>query len=299
MRANRRCPRGQQPVGRALRSGTTQIEPDLAIGGADAPWAGRGVAHGFGSCVSLPVRVTGTVEGVFTVYAAEPGAFGPRVVDLLEDLVGSLGFGIGRLRDRHELEVAFTNSIDLIASVVESRDPYTAGHQARVAELSAAIGRQLGLDDRRIEGVTYAATIHDAGKVGVPIDLLSRPGRLAEEEMALIRRHPRIGWEITSRFEWPWPVAEVILQHHERMDGTGYPQGLRGDEILLEARIVAVADVFDAVSSRRPYRAALGSDRARAIVADGAGTLFDPTVVDAFLAVLDGGFAFSGPDRQV
>jgi PAS domain S-box-containing protein len=290
-------PFGRGPTGRALRSEQTVIEPDLVSDPGFAPWGDRALARGFRSTVSLPVRVNGIVDGTFNVYAAELDAFGSRVVDLLEDLARSLGFGIERLRDRRDLEVAFANSIDLVASVVESRDAYTAGHQSRVAELSAAIGRELGLDERRVEGLTYAATIHDVGKVGVSIDLLSRPGTLSPEEMALIRRHSRIGWEITSRFEWPWPVAEIVYQHHERMDGSGYPLGLRGDEILLESRIVAVADVFEAVSSRRPYREALGEDTARAIVAAGSGTLFDALVVGAFLRVLDGGFAYRGSSR--
>jgi PAS domain S-box-containing protein len=291
-------PSGRGPTGRALRSGETAIEADLLADQEFAPWKDRARARGFRSSISLPVRVNGVVEGSFAVYADEPRAFEPRVVRLLEDLVRSLGFGIDRLRDRRDLEVAFANSIDLVASVVESRDPYTAGHQARVAELSAAMGRELDLSERRIEGLTYAATIHDAGKVGVPIDLLSRPGKLAEEEMTLIRRHSRIGWEITSKFDWPWPVADIVHQHHERMDGSGYPQGLRGDEILLESRIVAVADVYEAVSSRRPYRAALGEGKARAAVVDESGTLFDADVVDAFVRVLDAGFTFSATKAE-
>ena len=287
-------PLGQGPTGRALRTGETVIEPDIVSDREFAPWMQRAVARGFRSSISLPVRVNGEVEGAFSVYADEPDAFAPRAVRLLEDLMVSLGFGIERMRDRQDLEIAFANSIELVGSVVESRDPYTAGHQTRVAQLAGAIGRELGLDEHRVEGLVYAATIHDAGKVGIPIDLLSRPGRLAEEEMALIRRHAQIGWEITSKFRWPWPVAEIVHQHHERMDGSGYPQGLHGDEILLESRIVAVADVYEAVSSRRPYRAALGVDSARSVVTDDSGTKFDADVVDAFLRVLDDGFTFSG-----
>ena len=291
-------PLGQGPTGRALQSGRTCVEQDMASNSDYAPWRERALLHRFGSGISLPVPVNGAVDGVLNVYAAEPNAFEPRVVALLEDLARSLGFGIERLRDRRDLEVAFANSIDLIAAVVESRDPYTSGHQVRVAELSTAIACRLGIDQQRIQGLTYAATIHDVGKVGVPIDLLSRPGRLAEEELALIRCHSQIGWEIASRFEWPWPVADIVRQHHERIDGSGYPLGLRGDEILLEARIVAVADVYEAASSRRPYRAALGGDRARAIVSGGSGTLFDAEVVGAFERVLDDGFTFAVPVQR-
>ncbi len=291
-------PRGQVAAGRAVRTGETAIERGHGTGVGSGAGRARGPDGGFASSISLPVRVDGVVDGALSVFAEEPDASGPRAVALLEDLALSLGLGIERLRGRRDLEVAFGNSIDLIASVVESRDPCTAGHQARVAELASAIGRELGLDEHRIEGLAYAAAIHDMGKVGVPIDLLSRPGRLSDEELALIRRHATIGWEITSRLDWPWPIADIIHQHHERMDGSGYPLGLRGGEILLESRIVAVADVYDAVSSRRPYREALGGDTARALVVEGSGASFDADVVAAFLRVLDGGFAFAGITRS-
>ena len=292
-------PLGRGPTGRAARTGITSIERDL-LGDSDySPWKEHAEASGFRSSVSLPVRVDGVVDGTLNVYSEEADAFDQRVVDLLESLARSLGIGIERQRSHRDLELAFANSIDLIAAVVESRDPYTAGHQARVASLSTAIGRELGLDERRIVGLAYAASIHDAGKAGIPIDLLSRPGRLSDEEMALIRRHSKIGWEITSRFDWPWPVAEIVHQHHERMDGTGYPLGLRGEEILLEARIVAVADVYEAASSRRPFRPALDEAQARQIVGEGSGTAFDADVVDAFLRVLDTGFAFEEPRERI
>ena len=227
---------------------------------------------------------------------AKSGAFDDHSVATLEDLTATLGNGIARLRGRRELRRAFVNSIDLVAAVVESRDPYTAGHQALVAELARAVGVEMGLDDYRLNGLTFAARIHDVGKIGVPIDLLCRPGRLAAEEMAVVRRHAVLGWEIAGHFDWPWPIAEIIHQHHERFDGSGYPQGLVGTDILLEARIMAVADTFQAVASRRPYRAALGTDRAREVVESGSGTAYDPEVVVAFLAVLAGGFTFSPTD---
>jgi HD-GYP domain-containing protein (c-di-GMP phosphodiesterase class II) len=153
-----------------------------------------------------------------------------------------------------------------------------------------AIGREMGLDERRLETLSYGARLHDIGKIAVPSALLTRPGRLRPEEMALVRCHATVGWEIASRYEWPFPVAEIIHQHHERLDGSGYPEGLRGEEIVLEARIVAVADVFDAMAADRPYRAALGPTEARAIVVAGSGTLFDAEVVAAFERVLDAGF---------
>ena len=286
------------PTGRAARTGSTAVEQDMGSRDASADWRPEALAFGFRSAASLPVRVDGVLDGVFTVYATEPGAFDRQAEAVLEDLARTLGFGIGRLRDRADLNDAFSNAIDLVAAVVESRDPYTAGHQALVAELARAVGQELGLDTHRLDGLSFAARIHDVGKVGVPIDLLCRPGQLAPEEMAVVRRHATLGWEIAGHFTWPWPIAEIVHQHHERFDGSGYPQGLRGAEILLEARIVAVADAYQAIASRRPYREALGEDYAFGVVTDGAGTLFDPAVVDAFVRVLAAGFTFTEPSAH-
>ncbi len=176
---------------------------------------------------------------------------------------------------------------------IELRDPYTAKHQSRVAKLSAAIARELGLPEDRIEGLKYAGLLHDIGKLSVPTQILSKPTELSEEEFALIRAHPKKGYDILKQVDFPWPVAEIVYQHHERLDGTGYPQGLTGDRILLEARILAVADVVDAMVSHRPYRPALGLDKALEEIASGKGRLYDPDVVDACIRLFrEKGFSF-------
>jgi PAS domain S-box-containing protein len=285
-----------RPSGRAAWTGMPVVEPDLGVGADSAPWRAEAVASGLRSSASLPVRVGGRTDGVFTVYASEHHAFDDHTVAVLEDLTRTLGYGIERLRDRDDLHVAFASSIDLVAAVVESRDPYTAGHQAHVAELARAIGAALGLPDHRLDGLTFAARIHDVGKIGVPIDILCRPGVLDREEVAVVRRHATIGWEIAGHFAWPWPVAEIIHQHHERFDGSGYPAGRRGDEILLESRIVSVADTYEAMASRRPYRESLGEEAAHDAVVAGSGTQFDPVVVAAFVRVMADGFTFSTPE---
>jgi putative nucleotidyltransferase with HDIG domain len=290
-------PLGQGPAGISIRTRTTSILQDFTLDSAYRPWFVEATARGFRSAISLPVEIGGEVDGVFVVYAAEPQAFDDVSVSLLEDLAAQLGYGLNRLRERAQLDRALASAVDLLAAAVESRDAYTAGHQARVAALAVAIGRELGFDAHRLEGLEYGAMIHDIGKNAVPIAILARPGRLPEEEMALVRRHAQVGWEIAGRFEWPWPIADMIHQHHERMDGSGYPQGLRGDDILFEARIIAVADVFEAIGSDRPYRRALGFDRAREIVVEGSGPLFDTEVVAAFERVLDAGFRFDA-DRS-
>ncbi|MDI6907723.1 MAG: PAS domain S-box protein [Thermoanaerobacterales bacterium] len=180
------------------------------------------------------------------------------------------------------------NSIQAMARLVEMRDPYTAGHQHRVAELSCAIARQMGLAEERIEALRMAAHLHDIGKIVVPAAILNKPARLGREEMALVAAHPVTAYEILREIDFPWPVADIVRQHHERLDGSGYPDGRKDDGILLEARILAVADVIDAITSHRPYRPAHPPEAALEEVIRHRGTLYDPAVVDAALAVFRG-----------
>lgn len=181
------------------------------------------------------------------------------------------------------IERSMRDTLLVLSKTVEMHDPYTAGHQLRVGHLAREIGTLMGLPEDRTEGLELMGLIHDIGKIGIPAEILSKPGRLSEEELQLVRAHARIGHEILQHVHFDIPVAEVARQHHERIDGTGYPQGLRGEEILLEARIIAVADVVEAISSHRPYRPGLGLERALAEIEQGRGMRYDPQVVDACL----------------
>lgn len=176
-------------------------------------------------------------------------------------------------------------TITALASLAEKRDPYTAGHQLRVARLASAIGKHMGLAPDRVKGLGIAASMHDIGKICVPAELLSKPGRINEHEYGIIKAHPEVGYDILKAIDFPWPLADIALQHHERIDGTGYPKGLRGNEMLLESRIIAVADVVEAISSHRPYRAALGLENALQEIVDKRGVLYDKDVVDACLSL--------------
>ena len=178
---------------------------------------------------------------------------------------------------------ALATTIQVMVSVVEIRDPYTAGHQHRVANLAQAIATEMGLAPETIEGAGMAGSIHDIGKLSVPAEILVKPGRLTEMEFSLIKEHPRMGYEMLKDVELPWHVAEIIYQHHERMDGSGYPQGLKGNDILIEARIMAVADVVEAMASHRPYRPALEMRAALDEIATNRDILYDPEAVDACL----------------
>lgn len=197
------------------------------------------------------------------------------------------------MKEHQMLEKTLEGTIHTVMRAVEVRDPYTAGHQRRVAELALAIGAQLGLDDNRMHGVQLGAMIHDIGKIGVPAEILSKPSRLMPSELRLVQDHAVLGFQILKDVAFPWPIAEIAHQHHERLDGSGYPLGLRGEQILLEARIVAVADVVESMSSHRPYRPALGMAVALDEIRQHRGTLYDPVVIDACLAAIDAGFHFS------
>jgi len=195
------------------------------------------------------------------------------------------------------LEKALEGTIRAMSLTIEMRDLYTAGHQRRVSSLAVAIGEEMHLPLDKIEGVRMAGIIHDIGKIAMPAEILTKPTRLTKTEFQLIKDHPRIGYDILKSITFPWPVAHIILQHHERMDGSGYPDSLLGDAILLEARILSVADVVEALSSHRPYRPALGLDKALEEIRRGRGIRYDMRVVDACIKLFkEGRFSFGTED---
>jgi putative nucleotidyltransferase with HDIG domain len=200
----------------------------------------------------------------------------------------------GLVEGESRLRRALDGTIEAIGRATETRDPYTAGHQRRMAELAVAVARKLGLDESVVEATRAAGLLHDIGKLSIPAEILSKPSALSPLEMSLIKTHSQSAYDVLRTIDFPWPVANIVLQHHERMDGSGYPQGLSGDVILMEARILAVADVVEAMSSHRPYRAALGIVAALAEVERGRGVLYDVLVVDACLDLFRvEGFCFS------
>ncbi len=216
-----------------------------------------------------PVRAEGEIIGVGIV-----------AVDVTERINAEMA--------REELT---RGAVAAISAMAEARDPYTAGHQRGVAEIANAIAKELGLAEEEVEGITLAAHIHDIGKVSVPAEILVRPGKLSPIEWEMVKGHSKVGFDIVAGITFPWPVAEMILQHHERIDGSGYPTGLRGEEILLGARIIAVADTVDAMASHRPYRPAQGLGAALDEIEQHEGTLFDSEVVHACLRLFrEGGF---------
>lgn len=214
--------------------------------------------------------------------------------------MGTLKDITARKRAEESLQESFENlrkvlqgTILAMAKIVEMRDPYTAGHQQRVTKLSSAIAQEMGLSEQRIDALQMAALIHDVGKIYIPAEILSRPGQLSEIETSLIRTHPQVGYDILRTIEFLWPMVEIVLQHHERMNGSGYPKGLTGEDILMEAKILGVADVVEAMSFHRPYRSAMGIGKALEEISQNKGILYDPQVADVcFKLFYEKGFKF-------
>ena len=207
--------------------------------------------------------------------------------DSLEDRVREQTDELRSSFDR--LGRAMEGTIQALATMVEARDRYTAGHQVRVADLSCVIALQMGVAESRIPIIRIAALIHDVGKVCVPTEILNKPAPLSPIEFEIVKQHPKAAYDVLSKIEFPWAIADIVLQHHERVDGSGYPSGLRGDQIHLEAQIIGVADVVEAMSSHRPYRAAVGTEKGLEEISKGKGTRFNPAIVDACIHVFHQG----------
>jgi len=207
----------------------------------------------------------------------------PAIIAMMQDISERRRAEEEIRRYVEQLKVAFMSTVEVATIISEMRDPYTAGHERRVAEIAVAIGAELGFDEDRQQGLQVAGHLHDVGKISIPSEILSKPGTLTAIEYLLVQGHARSSYDVLKGVAFPWPVAQVALQHHERMDGSGYPQGLKGESILFEARIVAVADVVEAMSSHRPYRPGLGIETALAEIERGSGMLYDAEVADACL----------------
>lgn len=271
------------------------IEKAVSLDAREKPCCQQALKRGSVSIIALPLCYDGKTLGTLNIRTVEPEIFDSEEIDLLTELAEDLAFGITSMRVRvahrqaatdlrqslDRLGATMKKTIMAMAKMTEIRDPYTAGHQQRVASLSHAIAGEMKLPEAVADYIYLAASVHDIGKIHVPSEILTTPGRISEIEFELIKTHPLTGYEILGTVDFPWPLPDVVLQHHEKMDGSGYPAGLKGDEIILEARIVCVADVVEAMSSHRPYRPLLGLDSALEEVTSQRGIAYDTDVVDA------------------
>lgn len=220
-----------------------------------------------------------------------------KVVGVWHDITNDHAAQVEIQNYANRLEKTLLGTVNTVAKMVELRDPYTAGHEARVGDLAVAIAREMGLDGDFLMGLKIGGLVHDIGKISVPSEFLTKPTRLSEAEYEVIKRHAENGYHILKHVDFPWPIADMAYQHHERMDGSGYPQGLKGEDILLEARILAVADTVESMATARPYRMSMGVDRALAEVESKAGKSYDSQVVKACLKLFREK-AYNLPDIQ-
>ncbi len=292
---------GSGPVGKAIRTRSIQLVQNVLEDPGYASWRDDAIRTGYGSVLAAPLQNNGSVFGALSIYAAERNGFDQEEVRLLGELADDLAFGIATLRVRaahaqsaERLKRSMEGTISAMAATVDMRDPYTAGHQRRVAELAEAIARKLNLAEDEINGIRLAGIVHDLGKLTVPAEILSKPSRLTSLEYELIKTHAEAGYSILKEIDFPWPIAQIVYQHHERLDGSGYPRGLKDPEILIGAKILAVADTVEAMASHRPYRPGLGIERALEEISAHRGSSYDVAVADACIQLFrENQFAFS------
>jgi len=299
----RRCERGAETDARIVEF-SPGAEEIFGYTREEAVGERLAILHVNEDVAKFPATVQALREGksgltAETVLVRKSGKTFPALLTLypLVDERGELNAVLGvtiditeRKRAERERELNFSRlqkivegAIRTMARIVEIRDPYTAGHQERVAALARAVATEMGLPEDRVEALYMAGAIHDIGKISVPAEILSKPGRLSDPEFDMIKAHSFIGYDILKGIEFPWPIADIVFQHHERINGSGYPRGLAGEDIWLEARILGVADVVEAMASHRPYRPARGLDAALEEISQNKGLLYDPQVAEACL----------------
>ena len=240
-------------------------------------------AEGYESLALIPLRSGEKIIGLLQFSDRRQNRFTPEMIRFFEGIGASIGIAVARMLSVEKLQKGIDDTVRAMGMIVEQKDPYTAGHQERVALLATAIAQEMNLSGEQINGIRIAGMIHDVGKMNIPAEILSKPTKLSSIEFDLIKTHPEAGYRILDTIAFPYPVAKIAYQHHERIDGSGYPQGLKGEEILIEARILCVADVVEAMASHRPYRAALGIEAALEEIEKNGGGLYDSAVADACL----------------
>jgi putative nucleotidyltransferase with HDIG domain len=295
---------GLGPAGLAVRSNQITIVADTEVDPGFIVWQDLARKYGIRSAIACPIADgAGHPFGALVVYSAVPNAFGSEEAKLFDSLAHELSFGLRAIERQqqldeqiHEKELvqerlagALKATIEAMSRTMEWRDPYTAGHQKRVALISAAIAKKLGLNNEQIEALYMAAMVHDLGKVAVPAEILTKPSRLTDLEMKMVQGHAESGYQILKDIPFPYPIAEMVYQHHERLDGSGYPRGLAGDAICLEARILAIADTIEAMATHRPYRPGKGLSMAMSEVMVEAGSKLDQRIADAAFELYEDG----------
>lgn len=293
---------GKGPTGQCIQTSLPVLILDTENDPRFLPWRERSKPYGIRSVIAVPIKDhEPQAIAALTVYANLPNAFGEVEIQLFESLAKEIGFGLAaiekqRLLDEEikererlndQLIKTLNSTIEAMSKTMEWRDPYTAGHQKKVALLSQAIARKLGWEEERIKGLYLAALVHDLGKIATPSEILTKPSMLTETELALIKEHPKTGYDILKDIPFTWPIAQAVYQHHERIDGSGYPNQLVGDAIIPEAKILAIADTIESMTSHRPYRPGLGLEKAILQVKSEAGKTLDPAICEVACQLIE------------
>jgi len=262
------------------------IVNDIAADSIFKPWRSNILYRNYKAMAQVPLICNKKIIGNLNVYSGIENLFKNQETKFLKEVANDIAIGVKSIRYEKELERNYINTkrslyetIDSIALISERRDSYTAGHQKRVAALTKAIAKEMKLDANMTEGIYLTSILHDIGKMCIPLSILSKPAYLSKAEMMLIQSHSKEGYDILKNIEFPWPIAKTILQHHERIDGSGYPYRLKDKDILIEAKILAIADTIEAMSSHRPYRPAVGLDKALKEISKNKGILYDSSIV--------------------
>lgn len=293
---------GKGPTGQCIQTSLPVLILDTENDPRFLPWRERSKPYGIRSVIAVPIKDhEPQAIAALTVYANLPNAFGEVEIQLFESLAKEIGFGLAaiekqqlldeeikeRERLNDQLIKTLNSTIEAMSKTMEWRDPYTAGHQKKVALLSQAIARKLGWGEERIKGLYLAALVHDLGKIATPSEILTKPSMLTETELALIKEHSKTGYDILKDIPFTWPIAQAVYQHHERIDGSGYPNQLVGDAIIPEAKILAIADTIESMTSHRPYRPGLGLEKAILQVKSEAGKTLDPAICEVACQLIE------------
>jgi len=283
---------GESTMARCIRTNEIQIVQDAEMYQREE-WRELARHHDIRSSVTVPFGVHNSWRGGLLVYAAHPQAFEPEAIRVFQHLAGQIDHGLRSIeqdqqllaeriqleKTQKQLTETLSATITAMSVAMEKRDPYTAGHESRTAAIADAIGKEMGWSEDRLLGLRLASLVHDIGKISIPREILNKPTKLTDAERVIIQEHPETAYLMLKDIPFTWPVADIVHQHHEKLDGSGYPLGIWGDAILPESRILAVADIVEAMSSARPYRPALGLDIALAKIESQSGTLLDPEAV--------------------
>lgn len=286
---------GLGPTGVSIRTGKIQVIENISEDLAYSHWKKNALKYNLHSCISVPIQIEDAIYGTLNVYSSKIDAFDNEILSVFKGLAEHIAIGISRIQiqdilidERIEKQDAlkkFSNGLEsiiyAITKAMEERDPYTAGHESRVSHLSVAIAKEMNLESKYIAGLKMAALVHDIGKIAVPLEILVKPSRLTYLEFEMIKMHSEKGYKILKDIPFEFPIAEIVYQHHEKLDGSGYPLGLKENEILLESKILTVADIVESMASHRPYRAALGIEKALEEIQKLSGKQLDSSVVNA------------------